>query len=176
MNPVDERSPAGSDFSANLCERWEQQSLLAKSFARHVSLVRTGLVLSTRGGFLAPQVKACQWGLGVTMGRGNQIISWVDEDDWLAAILFIIKTKMDGPINITAPGALPQKEFIQTLCTRLNRPLWLRIPLAILNLIGEMKTLFRDGQSVQPSRLNNAGYSFKYPELSQSLQHLLDEN
>jgi uncharacterized protein (TIGR01777 family) len=172
-NPQTEESEAGSDFSAQLCLDWENSANTPKLANTKTTLIRTGLVLSPNGGFLTPLKISSQVGLSAVFGNGIQGISWIDYRDWTAAILFIIENEITGSVNLTAPNSVSQKDFVNILSKVLKKPNVFRIPKIAFSPLGEMKTLFIEGQYVLPKKLLDQGYTFRYPTLESSLISML---
>jgi uncharacterized protein (TIGR01777 family) len=169
----DETSPEGNDFSANLCQDWEREAHKLKKTSKITTLVRTGLVLAPKGGFLTPFKLTTKFGLGAVLGRGDQGISWIDYRDWVSAVMFILENKAQGTFNLTAPNPVSQREFANTIASAMNRPRVFKIPSFTFAPLGEMKTLFIDGQFIIPKRLVDEGYTFKHPSLESSVNSML---
>lgn len=172
---VDETSTAGTDFSARLCQDWEQAAQ-TDSDIEIVTLLRTGLVLSNRGGYLLPLKASAGFALGMVFGSGRQGQSWIHELDWLGAVKHIIEHRISGPVNLTSPHPASQREVIDAVSKQLNRPRFLTMPKLSFTPLGEMKTLFLDGQYVLPKVLNDEGYEFLYPGLEGALEQLMSAN
>jgi uncharacterized protein (TIGR01777 family) len=168
-----EESSVGSDFSAQLCLDWEEAALSSGMECTYMTLIRTGLVLSPKGGFLTPFILSTKFGLGAVFGNGKQGISWIDYRDWTAAILFIIENSVTGSINLTAPNPVSQRDFINTLSKALNKPRLLKIPEIAFTPLGEMETLFTEGQYISPKKLLDLDYTFQHPTLESSLNAIL---
>lgn len=163
------------DFPHQVCVRWEELAQEAGEYGCRVCIMRIGPVLTPSGGMLAKLLPIFRAGCGGQQGDGCQYISWIALDDLLSAISFLLsETHCHGIFNLTAPHSLPQAEFARHLATSLGRPLLLPLPAWLLRLLlGEMSTLLLTGQNVYPQRLLDAGFHFKYPDLSSALKHLL---
>jgi len=173
---LDETAAAGSDFSATLCKDWEAAALDAENSGVRVCLLRTGLILSERGGLLGRMLLPFKLGLGARLGSGKQWMSWIHITDYVAMVLRLLGDEsMRGPFNMTAPGPVSNAEFTQALARALHRPACFVAPGLFLKLVmGERATLLLDGQRVLPTRLAAAGGQFKYPELDKALDDLLN--
>jgi len=137
---------------------------------------RFGVVLSARGGALARLLPVFRLGLGGSLGSGRQYMSWVDMDDLVQAVLFLLsREEFSGPVNVTSPNPVTNAEFTRTLARVLGRPALFRVPaFALQVLLGEMaREALLSGQRVLPARLQAAGFKFRYPELEASLRHAL---
>jgi uncharacterized protein (TIGR01777 family) len=176
---LDETFPAGSGFLAEVCRDWEAEAARAQDFGARIANLRIGVVLSTKGGALAKMLLPFRMALGGPMGSGRQWISWVHIDDVIGAIRLVLnRDDLSGPINTTAPQPVRQAEFAKELGRALRRPALAPAPgLALRLILGEMaQSLLLEGQKVLPRRLEEAGYSFQYPNLPQALADILSKN
>jgi uncharacterized protein (TIGR01777 family) len=174
--PVDETSPAGSDFLSELVVAWETAAQPAHAAGVRVVHPRLGSVLDGEEGMLARLLPAFRSGAGGRAGNGMQVVSWIALDDVLAGLAFMIENPdLRGPINLVSPGAVSNAAFAKTLAAILRRPALIPLPETAVSLVfGEMgRTLLLGGARVIPRRLLQAGYAFLYPELRTALEHLL---
>lgn len=167
-----EDSPAGDDFSAHLCSVWEAAAREGEDRCNHLTIIRTGLVLTEQDGFLKPFKLPSKMRLQLRFGDGRQWLSWIDYRDWLASVMKIIDDQLDGTFNLTAPEPVRQAEFSAALLAdqSIKLPLW--TPKFLFRPLGEMKTLLVEGQKVIPQQLQQAGFRFEYPTLTESLKTL----
>jgi len=171
---VTEAATAGKDFSAQMVADWEASALGAIDLINRTSLIRTGLVMSDKGGLLKQLAMPARFGLAARMGDGSQGQSWIHESDWLRAVTWLHKNSLAGAFNLTAPAPVSQDTFSRTLSRQLKRPYWLRVPSGPLRLgMGELADLVLEGQWVVPHRLKESGFSFDFPDLESALQDLL---
>ncbi|TAL48689.1 MAG: TIGR01777 family protein [Methylovulum sp.] len=170
-----EQSTYDEDFSAQLCRDWEQMAQQAEQFGVRVCLIRTGLVIADGGGLLQRMLPPFRLGLGGRLGNGQQWMSWIHRDDWIAiAQTMIDNASMQGAYNATAPNPVSNSEFTQTLAHCLKRPALVPIPARFLKIVlGEMSELVLGSQRVMPERLLAQGFSFRYPTLSGALNEAL---
>lgn len=168
---IDEESAINDEFQHQLCRDWEKEALQAESICR-VCLLRTGLVVAPKGGFLKKMLLPFKLGFGGRLGDGQQFMSWIHLDDMVAAIEFLIAHQtLAGPFNITAPHAVTNEVFTETLAKCLNRPAFFHVPgLVLKTMLGEMSDLLLTGQNVVPRKLVEAGFKFKYQELEDALK------
>ncbi|GLS25400.1 epimerase [Marinibactrum halimedae] len=173
---IDELSqPSGESFGQELCAQWESIALQAQEFTR-VVLLRTGIVLSTKGGALAQMLPPFKFGMGGVMGNGEHYMPWIHIDDMARAIEFLLTKNLSGPVNVTSPEPMTNREFTQALASTLHRPAFFPMPaLALRLLFGEMSQLLTLSQRVVPQRLSQEGFEFQYPSLSSAFQQLLNE-
>lgn len=174
--PLDEHAPPGEGFLAEVCQAWEAATAPAEAAGVRVAHLRTGVVLSPKGGMLKLALPAFRLGLGGPLGNPHSWIPWIALDDVLYAVLHLLaREDLRGPINLTAPHPVTQRAFAQTLGDVLGRPALLRVPRPVLSgLTGEMgrQTILASAR-VLPQRLLNSGFRFAYPHLADALRHLL---
>ena len=175
---LDESSTAGDGFLADLCVQWEELAAPAVDVGTRVAYLRTGIVLSKDGGALKKQLPLFKFGLGGKMGPGTQWQSWISIDDEVEAIVHLLTADISGPVNLTAPQPVTNAEFTDTLGKVLRRPTFLPIPKFGPKLVlgGELAdNLLFSGQKVMPTvLLDDAGFSFQYPDLETALRSILD--
>ena len=163
-------------FLSNLCEKWENIASKVSDPNVRVCYLRTGIVLGSDGGALKPMQIPFKFGLGASLGDGNQWMSWIHIEDVIRSILFIIQNKeISGPVNIVSPNPVINKEFSKTLANSLNRPLFFSIPKVVIKiLLGEMGSeLLLSSQFVVPEKLIKNGYTFKYTDLNDALKAII---
>lgn len=171
--PLDESAPAGDDFLARLAREWEAAAEDARDVTR-VALLRTGNVLGTGGGALAPMLPIFKAGLGGPWGDGTQWWSWIHIADQVGLMLFALDRGLSGPVNLTAPHPVTVNEFARTLGTVLQRPTVFRVPAPLLKLaLGEAAAALLNLPRVIPKRAQDAGYAFRFPTLEGALRDLL---
>jgi uncharacterized protein len=168
---VDESAPAGTGFLAGLARDWEAAAQPARQAGVRVATLRSGIVLSRRGGMLGPLVPLFRLGLGARIGDGTQYISWISLTDHVAAVRYLLDhPEIDGPVNLTAPGPVTNAEFTAELARSLRRPALLRVPAPVLRAgLGEMSGELLGSQRVLPGRLLAAGFPFRHPDLASAL-------
>ena len=167
-----EDSPAGTDFLATVCNQWEWEAQAAQSMTR-VVLLRTGLVLHGSGGALPAIARPFRFLAGGPVGSGKQYWSWIHRDDWAAMTIWAMThDQISGPLNLTAPAPVTNREFAATLGSVLRRPSLLPAPAFALQLVlGEMAdALLLSGQFVLPFKAEWGGYHFRYPRLRPALE------
>ena len=172
-----ETAPQGEGFLAGVCEQWEAAAEPARQAGIRVVHPRFGIVMAGDGGMLPPIARLFRFGLGGRIGNGKQFLSWVDLDDLVAMIDFLIDANtIEGPVNAVAPQNVTNEEFTRTLGTILHRPKFLPAPaFAIQLLMGEMgEELVLASQRAVPDRLQDAGFAYRHPSLEHSLRHALD--
>ncbi len=171
----DESSPAGTDFAASLCVRWEQAAGRISAMGIPTSIVRTGIVLHPDGGALQKMLLPFRLALGGPIGDGKQMMSWIHMDDMIELLVFLINTpEAEGQFNATAPEPVSNKAFARALGKALTRPALLPVPSLMMKLmLGESSSLLLQGQDVRPVHLMDLGFAFRYPGIDKALKHLL---
>lgn len=170
-----EADPPGEDFLAQVVLAWEREALAASALGVRVVCLRFGLVLH-RGGALERLILPYRWFLGGRLGDGAQWHAWVALTDALRAILFLLaRPDVEGPVNVTSPQPVKNRELAATLAELLHRPAWLPLPRPLLRLaLGEMaEALLLSSQRVVPERLQSLGFPFLLPDLRTALQTIL---
>jgi uncharacterized protein len=174
-----ERSGSGSGFLAAVCRAWEAAATPASDAGIRTVLLRSGVVLSARGGALARQLPLFRAGVGGRLGRGRQYRSWITLEDETRVILHCIEDHdLDGPVNATAPSPVTDAAFADALGDVLDRPAVLRVPgFALRAALGpEMATeLLLVGQRVLPEALSADGFAFRHGELGDALRWAVED-
>jgi uncharacterized protein len=173
---LSEESAPGSGFLAEVCQQWEEATTPAVQADIRTAHLRTGIVLSPKGGALGAMLVPFKLGLGGRTGDGQQWMSWIDVQDMVGAIHHILKNDlMQGPVNMVAPKPVRNAEFAATLASVLSRPAIFPMPaFAVKTIFGEMgEELLLSSQKVEPGKLISSGYPFRCRELAASLKALL---
>lgn len=173
---LDESAPQGEGFLADVCRAWEDAARPAADAGIRTVYLRTGIVLSPKGGALKKQLPLFRLGLGGKFGNGRQWQSWISIDDEVGAIIHLLSSNARGAVNLVAPEAVTNAEFTKVLAQVLSRPAVLPIPAfgpkAVLG--GELAdALLFTGQRATPSALLADGYTFAHPTLEGALRALL---
>jgi len=164
----------GSDFLAEVCVAWENESVSLREIGLRVVFVRTGIVLSRMGGALKKMIPLFSKGIGGPLADGQQWMSWIHLEDMVQAYVHIIKTmEVQGPINVVAPHPVTNQEFSKILAQSLGSQLFLPVPRLALKLsLGEMAVLVLGSQKVSSAKLENTGFQFKYTHLDKALNEV----
>jgi uncharacterized protein (TIGR01777 family) len=174
--PLEEDSPPGDDFLSQLCVRWEAAAAPAQDAGIRTIALRTGIVVSTKGGLLAKTLPLFRAGLGAELGSGKQYVSWIARPDHVNAMRFLLDADgISGPVNLTAPNPVTNAEYTTSLAAAVHR--W-RFPLhaptpALKAAIGGFADSIVTGQRVLPARLIDAGFEFGYPDLDVAVRELI---
>lgn len=173
---LDEGSPAGDGFLADVCRRWEAATEPAAAKGVSVAHLRTGIVLSPAGGALKKLLPLFRLGVGGRMGNGRQWQSWISIDDESAAIAHLLTSTLEGPVNLTAPEPVTNAEFSRTLGRVVGRPALVPVPrIGPSLLLGSelADALLFTGQRVLPRALLADGFVFAHADLEGALRALL---
>ncbi len=173
---VNEASAPGTGFLPEVCIEWEAAAKAAAESGIRTAHIRTGIVLSPKGGALGQMLTPFKLGLGGRVGSGRQWMSWIDVQDMVGGILHVLRNdRIHGPVNFVAPAPVTNQEFTKTLASVLHRPAVFPVPsTAIKLLFGEMGTTLLLGSThVEPAQLKASGYAFRFPDLRTSLVHIL---
>lgn len=171
-----ESSSQGQGFLADLCAKWEKATDSIENRGARVVHARFGAVLGAKGGMLQKILPIFKWGLGGKLGTGQQMISWIGIDDLIGGIYHtLMKDSLSGPVNLVAPQPLSQAEFSRILAHKLKRPAFCNVPAwALKAVLGEMaEEMLLASQNVQPQKLLESGYEFRYPDLSKALDFVI---
>lgn len=175
---VDETSTPGSDFLARVVQDWEAAAAPASDAGVRLVRIRSGIVLSPRGGALEKLLTPFRLGAGGPIGGGEQWMSWISLEDHLRAMEFaLFGNALSGAVNFVAPNPVTNATFASTLGRVVNRPALIPVPgIALELLYGEMaRATLLAGQRVRPAALAAAGFEFRFPALEQALRHELAE-
>jgi len=174
-----ESSRPGSDFLASVCTAWEAATAPAKEAGIRVAHIRTGIVLSGRGGVLPKMLPPFKFGAGGRLGSGRQWVSWIALEDEVGAIVHLLgDDTLAGPFNLTAPNPVTNAEMTKAIGAALHRPTLLPAPaFALKAVLGtEMaEELLLVSQRALPTRLLDSGFTFQHPELGEALEVALAE-
>ena len=173
---LDESSFPGDDFLAEVCLEWEKATLPLEEAGIAVAHLRTGIVMSTRGGALKRQLPLFRAGLGARLSNGRQWLSPISLHDEVRAILWILDQRLTGPINLVSPMPVRNKDFTKTLGEALHRPALLWVPAKVLKIaLGKELTTgaVLASQRVIPMALLKSGFHFDNPGSSSILRGAL---
>lgn len=178
--PMDEATGEhGKGFSVDVCEQWERTFFEAPVPATRRVALRSALVLGRGEGALAAFERIVRLGLGGTLGRGDQMVSWVHVEDFARAVEWLLSHPLEGPVNVAAPDPLPNRAFMAALREAYGQPVGLpaaewMLEIGAFVLRTETELLLKS-RWVLPRRLLEAGFEFRYPDLPSALAQLARE-
>ena len=168
-----------NDFIGNICKLWEQSANKFQSIGVRTVKLRTGIVLTKKGGALAKMIIPLKFGIGASLASGKQYLPWIHIDDLCDIYIKAIEDlEMKGTYNAVAPEHLSYKAFIEQLAIVFRKPfLNINIPSFMIKLIyGKMSEILINGSRVSSNKLVKAGYEFKFPSIQSALTDLLAKN
>ena len=171
-----ETSAHGTGFLADVCEQWEAAAKPAIDAGVRTVFLRTGIVLSPKGGALKKLLPLFRLGVGGKFGNGKQWQSWISMDDEVASIIHLLTANVSGAVNLTAPQPVTNAEFTKVLARVVKRPAIVPVPTFAPKILlgGELAdALLFTGQRVMPQALTASGYVFKHSTLESALRSLL---
>lgn len=172
----DENSTQVNDsFLGNVVVKWEESTDKFASLGLKVCKLRTGIVLSTKGGALVEMLKTIKLGLGSAFGSGKQIQSWIHIHDIAALYLFAIKNDLEGVYNAVSPSPVTNQELTFTIAKVLKKPLFMpNIPKFVMKLmLGEMHELLFENRNLSAKKIEEKGFEFKYKTIDKALINIL---
>ena len=173
-----EQSAPGTGFLADVCREWEAAVEPLATAGPRIVRMRIGVVLSPDGGALKKMLLPFRLGLGGIIGDGTQYLSWIALDDVAGAIRHALETdSVSGPVNVVSPEPVTNRDYTRTLGKVVARPTVLPLPAFAARLArGEAAdALLLASTRVEPARLTQTGYPFRYPMLEGALRHLIEQ-
>ncbi|MGW6952089.1 TIGR01777 family oxidoreductase [Streptomyces xanthophaeus] len=172
---VDEDAPAGQGFLPSVCVEWEAAAEPARAAGIRTVYARTGLVVAGEGGAWGRLFPIFRAGIGGRLGNGRQYWSHISLHDEIAALRHIIDTpSLEGPVNLTAPEPLTNRQVTAAMARVLRRPALLPVPAVALRIVlGEFSDDVLGSQRVLPARLLESGFVFRDPGIEDSIRAAL---
>ncbi|MEU0252540.1 TIGR01777 family oxidoreductase [Streptomyces sp. NPDC006184] len=169
---VDEDAPPGDGFLSGLCVEWEAAAAPVREAGVRTVFLRTGLVVARGGGAWARLFPLFRAGLGGRLGDGRQYWSYIALHDEVAAIRHVLDTAtLSGPVNLTAPEPLTNREITAAMSRVLRRPAVFAVPAPALRAaLGEMAGDVLGSQRVVPKRLLESGFRFAFPGIEEAIR------
>ncbi|QHF93854.1 TIGR01777 family protein [Streptomyces sp. NHF165] len=172
---MDESAEPGRGFLAELCRDWEAAARPAQDAGIRTVFARTGLVVSRRGGAWGRLFPLFRAGLGGRLGDGRQFWSPIALHDEVAALRFLLDGELAGPVNLTGPEPVTNREATAAMGRVLHRPTVFAVPAPVLRVaLGEFAGDVLGSQRVLPTRLLEAGFAFAFPTVDDAIRAALD--
>jgi len=170
-----EDDPAGNDFLAEVCEQWEESIEPVTELGKRLVILRTGLVMSKKGGAYKEFTKSLKYRVAAVLGNGRQMQSWIHEDDICNMYLFAIENEqLSGVYNAVAPHPVNNKTLIFSIakaCHKFFIPVF--APRFIISaMLGEMSTEVLKSANLSSKKIEQAGFSFMFPEITEAAEDL----
>ncbi len=163
-----------NDFLGETCRLWEESISHVESFGIRLVKLRTGIVLSKKGGALDEFKKPLKAGVAAILGSGNQIISWIHIDDVCRMYIYAIENEeMHGAYNAVAPKPVSNKTLTLALAREMRGKNFIpvHVPAFILKLmLGEMSTEVLKSTTVSCEKIKDAGFTFLFPSIEAALK------
>ena len=179
LNEQDETSDLNHNFLGDVVKKWEFESRKFEDIGIKTSILRIGVVLSKEGGMLRKLYPLFLLGLGVPIGSGKQILSWVHIDDMVAIIFKCINENLSGIFNIVAPEKINNIDFTKLLSKRISfirLPSFIKAPKFLVRIIfGEQSTLVLNGLNISSKKIEKIGYVFKFPRMDDALKNIYNK-
>ncbi|MEV0409605.1 TIGR01777 family oxidoreductase [Streptomyces sp. NPDC050448] len=172
---VDEHAPAGRGFLPEVCVEWEAAAAPAQEAGVRTVFARTGLVVAAEGGAWGKLFPIFRAGIGGRLGNGRQYWSFISMHDEIAALRHAIDTpELSGPVNLTAPEPLTNREVTAAMGRVLHRPTLFAVPAPAMRVVlGEFAGDVLGSQRVRPARLLETGFTFRYPGIDEAIRAAL---
>jgi uncharacterized protein (TIGR01777 family) len=172
---VTEEAPAGDDWFGEVAVEWEASTAPVEAMGVRRVIIRSGVVFSAEGGALPRMLLPFRLFAGGPLGSGRQWFPWIHIADEVGAMRFLVENQAaSGPFNLTAPNLLTNAEFSRVAGRVLRRPAFVPVPAFALRLLfGEMSTVLLEGQRAISRRLQESGFTFRFPEAEGALRDLL---
>ena len=179
LNEQDETSDLNHNFLGDVVKKWEFESRKFEDIGIKTSILRIGVVLSKEGGMLRKLYPLFLLGLGVPIGSGKQILSWVHIDDMVAIIFKCINENLSGIFNIVAPEKINNIDFTKLLSKRISfirLPSFIKAPKFLVRILfGEQSTLVLNGLNISSKKIEKIGYVFKFPRMDGALKNIYNK-
>lgn len=163
-----------NSFLGNVVYKWEESADKFKSLGLKVCKLRTGIVLSNKGGALIEMAKPIKMGIGSPFGTGKQIQSWIHIHDIAALYFFAISNDLEGVYNAVAPNPVSNEKLTMTIATVLKKPLFMsNIPKFMMKLLlGEMHELLFENRNLSAQKIIDKGFVFKYKTIEKAIENI----
>lgn len=171
---TEDDKPAG-DFLGKVCRQWEESIEPVTTMGKRLVILRTGIVLSKKGGAYTEFAKPLNVGIATILGNGKQIVSWIHEDDICNMYIHAMENEpMSGPYNAVAPHPVSNKELILAIAKARNKfYIPVHVPTFALRLrLGEMSAEVLKSANLSSAKIQNEGYTFLYPEIKGAVKDL----
>lgn len=172
---VDESAPPGDGFLPKMVVEWEEAAAAAEEAGIRTAFARTGLVVARKGGAWGRMFPVFKAGIGGQLGNGRQYWSYISLHDEVAALRHILDTEsLSGPVNLTAPHPVTNREVTEAMGRALRRPAFFAVPAPVLRaVLGELAGDVLSSQRVVPSRLLESDFAFAFPGIDEAIRAVL---
>ena len=172
---LQEDAAPGEGFLSDICVEWEDEtSRIGEAAGIPVSLMRIGIVLSTKGGALPKLAQPVKFGIGAYLGDGGQYYPWIHIDDLCKMFIHAMDNRLEGPFNAAAPDPATNKDLAKTIAHVLKKP-FIPAPgpaFILRTVMGEMATMLLNSQRTSAEAITSTGFSFDHPQLDKALRDI----
>ena len=170
---VDESSPPGVGFLADVCRAWEAEAEKVRD--ARVVLLRIGFVLGRGDGAMKLVLPVFRAGLGGRLGSGKQWMSCIHVDDVAGMALWAVGNEsLRGPVNSVLPHPVTNSDFTRTLARAAHRPAIFPAPSFVLRLVlGRMASMLLSNSRVRPAVAENSGYRYEFKDIVAALDQIV---
>ncbi len=171
---IEENTKTEDGFLSNVVLKWEKGVDKFQQLGINVCKLRTGIVLSNKGGALIEMAKPIRFGVGSPIGSGLQMQSWIHVYDLANLYFFAVENNLNGVYNAVAPNPISNKTLTNAIAKQLHKPLFMpNVPKFVLKLmLGEMHEILLSSQNVSNKKIMNAGFQFQFKIVEKALSNI----
>ena len=176
QNGFNEMDLFDNSYLGTTCQKWEESVQSVSALGIRLVTLRIGIVFNKMGGALAEFIKPAKFGMATILGTGNQIVSWIHQDDLCKMILFAAENQvMNGVYNAVAPNPINNKDLVNAIASKMHKfHFTLKVPVFVLKImLGEMSIEVLKSANVSSKKIQSAGFVFDYPNVKEALNQIL---
>ena len=176
QNGFNEMDSFDNSYLGTTCQKWEESVQSVSALGIRLVTLRIGIVFNKMGGALAEFIKPAKFGMATILGTGNQIVSWIHQDDLCKMILFAAENQvMNGVYNAVAPNPINNKDLVNVIASKMHKfHFTLKVPVFVLKMmLGEMSIEVLKSANVSSKKIQSAGFVFDYPNVKEALNQIL---
>jgi len=176
QNGFNETDSFDNSYLGTTCQKWEESVQSVSALGIRLVTLRIGIVFNKMGGALAEFIKPAKFGMATILGTGNQIVSWIHQDDLCKMILFAAENQlMNGVYNAVAPNPTNNKDLVNAIASKMHKfHFTLKVPVFVLKImLGEMSIEVLKSANVSSKKIQSAGFVFDYPNVKEALNQIL---
>jgi uncharacterized protein (TIGR01777 family) len=176
QNGFNETDSFDNSYLGTTCQKWEESVQSVSALGIRLVTLRIGIVFNKMGGALAEFIKPAKFGMATILGTGNQIVSWIHQDDLCKMILFAAENQvMNGVYNAVAPNPINNKDLVNAIASKMHKfHFTLKVPVFVLKImLGEMSIEVLKSANVSSKKIQSAGFVFDYPNVKEALNQIL---
>lgn len=173
-----ETDQPANDFLGEICRKWEQMADRFEESGIRTVKIRTGVVLTDKGGAFGRMIPIVRMGIGSALGSGKQYMPWIHIEDLCNIyIKAIVDKSLKGAYNAVSPEHITNKNLMRALAKVLRKPFFFpAVPSFTMKILfGKMSGILLDGSRVSADKIISAGYNFEFPDIESALKNLFPE-